>query len=79
MDQRSVLIRAGQDRAFLAELLLGQGHYVHGIKCLASSNTGHIDVLLNDRHEDHRSDIWKRGPIQATNATLSTDRLPAEA
>lgn len=42
----------GQDGALLAELLLGKGYFVHGIKRRSSSfNTGRIDHLYADPHE----------------------------
>src|SRR5882724_8003408 len=42
----------GQDGAYLAELLLGKGYEVHGIKRRASSfNTDRIDHLYQDPHE----------------------------
>ena len=42
----------GQDGAYLAELLLGKGYEVHGIKRRASSfNTNRIDHLYQDPHE----------------------------
>ena len=42
----------GQDGAYLAELLLGKGYAVHGIKRRSSSfNTGRIDHLYEDPHE----------------------------
>jgi GDP-mannose 4,6-dehydratase len=42
----------GQDGAYLAELLLGKGYTVHGIKRRSSSfNTGRIDHLYQDPHE----------------------------
>ena len=42
----------GQDGAYLAELLLGKGYEVHGLKRRASSfNTARIDHLYEDRHE----------------------------
>jgi GDPmannose 4,6-dehydratase len=42
----------GQDGSYLAELLLGKGYEVHGIKRRASSfNTARIDHLYQDRHE----------------------------
>jgi len=42
----------GQDGAYLAELLLGKGYVVHGVKRRASSfNTGRIEHLYHDRHE----------------------------
>ena len=45
----------GQDGAYLAELLLGKGYEVHGIKRRASSfNTDRIDHLYQDPHEPGR-------------------------
>src|ERR1700752_969507 len=42
----------GQDGAYLAELLLGKGYEMHGIKRRASSfNTDRIDHLYQDPHE----------------------------
>ncbi len=42
----------GQDGAYLAELLLGKGYLVHGIKRRASLfNTQRIDYLYQDPHE----------------------------
>ncbi|MDF1584763.1 GDP-mannose 4,6-dehydratase, partial [Marinimicrococcus flavescens] len=42
----------GQDGAYLAELLLGKGYEVHGLKRRSSSfNTGRIDHLYEDPHE----------------------------
>jgi GDPmannose 4,6-dehydratase len=42
----------GQDGAYLAELLLGKGYVVHGIKRRSSSfNTERIDHLYQDPHE----------------------------
>lgn len=43
----------GQDGAYLAELLLGKGYEVHGMKRRASSfNTDRIDHLFQDPHEE---------------------------
>jgi GDPmannose 4,6-dehydratase len=42
----------GQDGAYLAELLLGKGYIVHGIKRRSSTfNTGRVDHLYRDLHE----------------------------
>src|SRR5712672_4369723 len=42
----------GQDGAYLADFLLGQGYTVHGIKRRSSSlNTDRIDYLYRDRHD----------------------------
>ena len=44
----------GQDGAYLAELLLGKGYLVHGVKRRSSSfNTGRVDHLYVDPHEQH--------------------------
>ncbi len=44
----------GQDGAYLAELLLGKGYVVHGVKRRSSSfNTGRIDHLYTDFHEEN--------------------------
>ena len=44
----------GQDGAYLAELLLGKGYEVHGIKRRSSLfNTERIDHLYEDPHEKH--------------------------
>jgi GDPmannose 4,6-dehydratase len=44
----------GQDGAYLAELLLEKGYFVHGIKRRSSLiNTDRIDHLYQDPHESH--------------------------
>jgi len=44
----------GQDGAYLAELLLGKGYFVHGIKRRSSSfNTGRVDHLYQDQHDQN--------------------------
>ena len=44
----------GQDGAYLAELLLGKGYVVHGIKRRSSSfNTDRVDHLYQDQHEQN--------------------------
>jgi GDPmannose 4,6-dehydratase len=52
MTQRALVTGiTGQDGAYLAELLLGKGYEVHGIKRRASSfNTERIDHLYEDPH-----------------------------
>ncbi|MFN3249950.1 GDP-mannose 4,6-dehydratase [Roseibium album] len=46
----------GQDGAYLAELLLGKGYTVHGIKRRSSSfNTARIDHFYQDPHEQNVS------------------------
>jgi GDPmannose 4,6-dehydratase len=52
--RKSALITGatGQDGAYLAELLLGKGYTVHGIKRRSSSfNTARVDHLYQDPHE----------------------------
>jgi GDPmannose 4,6-dehydratase len=44
----------GQDGSYLAELLLKKGYIVHGLKRRSSSfNTGRIDHIFKDPHEDN--------------------------
>jgi len=44
----------GKDGAYLAELLLGKGYIVHGIKRRSSSfNTYRVDHLYHDQHEQN--------------------------
>ena len=59
----------GQDGAYLAELLLGKGYVVHGLKRRSSSfNTGRIDHLYEDPHEPNRHLILHYGDLtDATN------------
>jgi GDPmannose 4,6-dehydratase len=59
----------GQDGAYLAELLLGKGYEVHGVKRRASSfNTDRIDHLYRDPHESDRRMILHYGDLtDATN------------
>ncbi len=45
----------GQDGSYLAELLLGKGYAVHGLKRRASSfNTQRVDAIYQDPHADDR-------------------------
>lgn len=54
----------GQDGAYLAELLLGKGYEVHGIKRRSSLfNTGRIDHLYEDPHVPHRNLILHFGDL----------------
>jgi GDPmannose 4,6-dehydratase len=59
----------GQDGAYLAELLLEKGYEVHGIKRRAASfNTGRIDHLYQDPHEDQIRFVLHYGDLtDATN------------
>ncbi len=54
----------GQDGAYLAEFLLAKDYEVHGIKRRASSfNTGRIDHLYEDPHNEHRRFILHYGDV----------------
>ena len=59
----------GQDGAYLAELLLGKGYTVHGVKRRASSfNTGRVDHLYEDPHEHDTRFFLHHGDLtDATN------------
>lgn len=59
----------GQDGAYLAELLLAKGYVVHGIKRRSSSfNTGRIDHLYKDPHEEQTNFFLHHGDLtDATN------------
>ena len=55
---------AGQDGAYLAELLLNKGYEVHGIKRRSSSfNTERIDHLYQDPHETNQRFILHYGDL----------------
>ncbi len=54
----------GQDGAYLAELLLGKGYIVHGIKRRSSLlNTARIDHLYQDQHEKNVNFILHYGDL----------------
>jgi len=59
----------GQDGALLAELLLGKGYVVHGIKRRSSSfNTARVDHLYRDPHEESTRFFMHYGDMtDATN------------
>ena len=59
----------GQDGAYLARLLLGQGYVVHGIKRRSSSfNTGRIEDIYQDPHvEDPRLILHYGDMTDSTN------------
>ncbi|MDC0961100.1 GDP-mannose 4,6-dehydratase [Candidatus Pelagibacter sp.] len=58
----------GQDGSYLAEFLLNKGYKVHGIKRRASLiNTGRIDHLYQDPHEQNLNFILHHGDL--TDAT----------
>ncbi len=54
----------GQDGSYLAELLLGKGYEVHGIKRRASSfNTDRVDHLYQDPHRTDRRFVLHYGDM----------------
>ncbi len=54
----------GQDGAYLAELLLGKGYEVHGLKRRSSMfNTARIDGLYQDPHEEDARFILHHGDL----------------
>jgi GDPmannose 4,6-dehydratase len=59
----------GQDGAYLSELLLAKGYIVHGVKRRSSSfNTGRIDHLYKDPHEEKTNFFLHHGDLtDATN------------
>ena len=71
MSQRVALITGitGQDGAYLAEFLLKKGYEVHGIRRRSSSfNTGRVERLYQDLHEDDLRFIMHYGDLtDATN------------
>src|SRR5882757_1488319 len=61
----------GQDGSYLAELLLGKGYEVHGIKRRASSlNTERVDHLYEDPHVTNRRFFLHYGDMTDTNSLL---------
>ena len=58
----------GQDGSYLAELLISKGYEVHGIKRRASSfNTGRIDHLYQDPHDQNRKLHLHYGDLSDTS------------
>jgi GDPmannose 4,6-dehydratase len=61
----------GQDGAYLAELLLGKGYEVHGIKRRTSLfNTDRIDHLYQDPHEIGRRFILHHGDLTDSSSLI---------
>ncbi len=61
----------GQDGAYLAELLLGKGYEVHGIKRRTSLlNTDRIDHLYQDPHEKGRRFILHHGDMTDSSSLV---------
>ena len=54
----------GQDGSYLAELLLGKGYVVHGIKRRSSSfNTQRIDHIYQDQHIENKNFVLHYGDL----------------
>ena len=61
----------GQDGSYLAELLLGKGYEVHGLKRRTSSfNTARIDHLYQDPHEKDRRFILHHGDMTDSSSLV---------
>lgn len=61
----------GQDGAYLAELLLGKGYEVHGIKRRTSLfNTDRIDHLYQDPHEQNRRFVLHHGDMTDSSSLV---------
>src|ERR1700721_385197 len=66
MTDRVALITGatGQDGAYLAELLLGKGYEVHGVKRRSSSfNTARVDHLYRDLHDSAHGFYLHHGDV----------------
>lgn len=62
----------GQDGAYLAELLLEKGYEVHGLRRRASMfNTGRVDHLVRDVHEEDVSFFLHHGDMTDTSSLVS--------
>ncbi len=71
--QKTALITGvtGQDGAYLSELLLEKGYIVHGIKRRTSQiNTGRIDHLYQDPHEEQRRFILHHGDMTDSSSLI---------
>ena len=61
----------GQDGAYLAELLLGKGYQVHGIKRRSSLfNTGRIDHLFRDPHVSDGKFVLHHGDMTDSSSLI---------
>ena len=62
----------GQDGSYLAELLLGKGYEVHGMKRRASNfNTQRIDHLYQDPHINKTNFILHYGDLTDSTNILN--------
>ena len=61
----------GQDGSYLAELLLGKGYQVHGIKRRSSLfNTARIDHLYQDPHVEQQNLVLHYGDLTDTSSLI---------
>jgi GDPmannose 4,6-dehydratase len=61
----------GQDGSYLSEFLLDKGYEVHGIKRRSSSfNTGRVDHLYQDPHEEDCDFILHHGDMTDSSSLL---------
>ena len=61
----------GQDGAYLAELLLGKGYEVHGVKRRSSLfNTDRIDHLYQDPHEKNPKFVLHHGDLTDSSSLI---------
>jgi GDPmannose 4,6-dehydratase len=61
----------GQDGAYLAEFLLDRGYEVHGVKRRTSLiNTGRIDHLYKDPHDEDRRLILHYGDLTDSSSLV---------
>jgi GDPmannose 4,6-dehydratase len=66
----------GQDGAYLAELLLGKGYVVHGIKRRTSLfNTDRIDHLYQDPHDPDRQFVLHHGDLTDSSSLIRIIQL----
>lgn len=73
MSRKKALITGitGQDGAYLAEFLLEKGYEVHGIKRRSSLfNTGRIDHLYQDSHEEEQYFILHHGDMTDSSSLI---------
>jgi GDPmannose 4,6-dehydratase len=71
-----------QDGSYLAELLLGNGHEVHGIRRATSFDTGRIDHIYTGPHEpvpglQHHDGVIARPPRLSPRAVHLQDKRGA--
>src|SRR5688500_10841991 len=72
----------GQDGSYLAELLLGKGYEVHGLRRRSSSfNTGRIDHIYRDFHQHgarlflHYCDLTDSSNLSGLIAEIGADEI----